>query len=373
MILSVDIESYGAAELWVDGTPLPPQRFFHPARCLLEGDITLDRLNLLAAITTVEVGDPDPEDPFGIATWRPGPTRVFRLWHPAEREWFALWLNKADTIVGMNLQYDLLFLRADPYFRPFLNFRQTLVDLAVLNYQHSELSEMRSLKNIGLKLHTHSYDENETLKFKRFRYCDQGPILNYVAQDTHNTVLASAATARNILRDHPGSDKLSDYSIRFYSDSIWTCVEMSESGVCMSRSYLYDLEARLHAECADLQAEALTYGLTLEGDGSGKSKDRTWASILDQLEAENPGEISRLVALRRLRTTEKQGKISADDGNRNTIYPLLPPDSKYRRLLEVWAAFAERQKLLSSYTYPLLRWSRRDTSDIRSRLIEHTP
>lgn len=203
-IISLDIETYGAAQCTSDGRRLPEQTVFHPRRSLATDGVGSGDLILTCAITVPD-SDPRPEPAAQwsgehIAQLQPGPTMVFSMWLPSHRQRLRRWLSHTDTIIGTNLGFDIAYLRALPEFRPFLTpTSHHLIDLMVLNYLHDETRPERSLKTLGPILRTHRYET--TLKHSRFPSASSPELAQYNAEDTHNTLLACAELARRTIND----------------------------------------------------------------------------------------------------------------------------------------------------------------------------
>jgi hypothetical protein len=301
-----------------------------------------------------------------LAALKPGETMVFRMDLEMDRARLRRWLEYADTIIGMNLQFDLLYLRCDPEFR-FALGEQTLIDLSVLNYLHDEQRPEKSLKDLGPILRSFSY--KRTLRDARFISPTSPELRLYNAQDTHNTMLAVAEFARRIGGDFPVTDKLSPYCIQFYSDTIWTCVRMSEAGVPMSRDGLLNFERQLVTRCARAELAADRYELQLSGTGSGLSKDEFLGRCIQEVDAASPnGSTVRSHPL--LMLTPKQKKVSFSQENRNLLSSLLPAESPLQRALKHADRHTKAQKLLSTYTFPLLHHRRNRPFDRSSLLVQ---
>ena len=299
----------------------------------------------------------------------------------------------------MNLQFDLQYLRALPEFRFSLE-DQLLIDLSVLNYLHDETRPEKSLKSLGPVLRTHSY--SETLKDKKF-FCPHSVALSdYNAQDTHNTMLAIAELSRRILRDFPETNKITDWSLNFYSNTIWSCIRMSEAGIPINIGNLESFEATLIRRVNRCNRVAdKKYGLYLEGPGSGKSKERFINLVCDVIDGartcttadeirthmtqpedffsldgslQDSGSSSQSLdnSIRDnplLQITPKQGIISFSEENRNLLCDALPPGHILRKVFRHAKRHASSQKLISSYCYPLLRHRRNRPSDKSSVVI----
>lgn len=224
-----------------------------------------------------------------LARLEGGPTFVSRMHLPQEANFVHQWLAHSDTILGTNLQYDILTMRAsDPRLRVLLDGRHLLIDLTVLSYLHSEVRESHSLKNVGRSFGTSDYDEEPDPgeDYKRYKDVNDPGLTSYGGQDSHNTVVNIAEAARRIARDYPGTWKLSEFCLRFYSNTIWTCIRMAEAGVPMSRSYLERLENHLQwriQRCVQLCNE--NHGLLLEGKGSEKSKQAFITRLIQEIDS----------------------------------------------------------------------------------------
>lgn len=435
-ILSIDIETYGACERDHLARDLPEQTVFHPRRSLYTDGVRPEQLILTVSLTLCKCSltkssQKDVGEKISITRLRhlePYNTMVLRMHRPDDRRLLYDWLTWADVLVGMNLQFDLLYLRQLAQLRFLLAGRHTLVDLSVINYLHDELRPERSLKTLGPVLRTHRYDR--TILDSRFPDPDDAALLSYNAQDTHNTVLAIRELARRIHEEFgscphptapslpsgetspdrptsPGTAKLSPSSIQFYSDTIWTCVAMSEAGVPVNRRSLRTLEKRLVNRCARCHdITTRNFGLPLEGTGSGKAKDafmslacdtldgviecRTPQDLRSKMSGDSPSETDgpspsssspspsspgyggvRSHPL--LQLTPKLKKISFSQENRHLLSSLIR--DRYGRGHFLLHAFrlaerhAKAMKLLSSYTFPLLRYRRNRPLDRGSILI----
>lgn len=385
-IIALDIETYGVFKGMT-------QSAFHPYKSIHLDNISPERLIESCAITTVEH---DPRFPSSSSTstltladlqsLRPSESFVFNL---QERRTdhlplLARWLNYADTLILMNAQFDLLYLRAfSPILREILNGRHTIIDLAAINYLESDVRPERSLKTIGPVLLTHSYDKTASSQFPRTAEGTQQMHL-YNAEDTHNTIRAVAELSRRICKrplDEPNyvlpgpdpinatSDLFGSTPLTFYTDLIWSCVFMSENGVPFSRSRLQQLEAALMQKIERSRRLAEARGLLLDGPGSQKSK----LSFLEA--AVNEAEVYQLSIGNpnfrespNLQYTEKTRNLKTDDANRNFINANLPPESNAQRTLRIWSIFSRAQKLFSSYVFPML-YHRRNKPDDRRRVL----
>lgn len=326
-----------------------------------------DRCSPTELVQTVAVTVALSDGP--LAQLKPGPTFVFQMQIPAHRQHLARWLAHAHTILGMNLQFDLLFLRSQADFRFHLE-RQALIDLSVLNYLHSELRPERSLKALGPILGTHAYPAEQMDRTKRYHDAKEPALHRYNAADTHNTLLACAELARRIHQDYPNTDKLSPECLTHYSDTIWTVIRMSEAGVPMDRDGLVRHEQTVLTQIKELIAAAQLQGLILEGKGSTSSKLALLQEACDLVATKEPNIRGHPL----FQLTEVKREIAVNDVNRQLVLSFLrkiPTEAalSLQTRLEILGAHSSQQKLLSSYLYPLLRHQRTDSDNKSSRLV----
>jgi len=305
-----------------------------------------------------------------IAELQPGVTFTLNLTDPTTHPILLAWLRHAHTIIGMNLPFDILWLRAfSPAIALALNGRHTLIDLSVVNFLHSELRPERSLKSLGPVLGTHAYNEAATLKDGRRFPSPTSPELHaYNAQDTHNTMLAVAHLARRIQRDYPKTDKLSSYSVLHFSETLWSTIRMSETGIPFSLSGLSNLETSLIKQADDAINCAAAGGVLIEGEGSVQSQREFMSRCIDDVLPVNPDFLSHPL----LSYTEKARELSWSSENRRLIASHLPDSHPARTIFECADKHSTAQKLVSSYTYPLLRHRRTKPADKSSVLIPVT-
>jgi hypothetical protein len=358
-LLSLDIETYGSCERATNGDLLPPQTVFHPSKSLYLDGVSPQHLVLTCALTLVH------GDPMTPHEWVPGDTMVLDLSKEMHRECLCRWLDHSTHLLGANIQFDILYLRRfDPSFRMRLGGRHTLIDLPVLNYLHSEFRE-GSLKSLGETLGTHAYAE--TLKDgHRFKTPHDPKFLQYAAADTHNTVLAAAELGKRTKKDWPKTDKGSVGCLEWYSKTLWTVLRMSEAGVPLSLELLDDLGDQTAATATTTAQSALEdFGLLLEGAGSSASK----ADFITRCLALAPEILDHPM----LELTPKTKQVSWSSGNRQLIKRHLPVDSPELEALDLAEQYANSQKLLSTYLWPLVHHRRNEPSDRRSVLIPWFP
>lgn len=156
----------------------------------------------------------------------------------------------------------------------------------------------------------------------------------------------------------PTSHKLSPSSLSYFSSLIWSCIHLSESGLPFSLPALHKLEDRLTRHSTTCERICSSHGLLLTGKGSESSKFSFLSRCLELSPTSLPLEL-----------TEVKRQIATSETNRNLLISALPFRSLERKLLRIWSRNTHAQKLLSSYTFPLLRHSRANADTRKSALI----
>lgn len=366
-IISLDIETYGAAKHRRDGRKLPSQKYFHPRKSEYWQAVEKKDLILTCAITVAE-SDPRENktwDRASIQALKPGETFVLEMDKSMHRECLALWLKHADTIIGSNIQFDLLFLRAyDNAFKFLLDGRHTYIDTTVVAYLWNELSSSRSLKKLGPLLGQFTYDES-LAEGNRFASVSDDKLSKYNAEDTHNTLLVLAELAR---RMPTNTDKLSEFCINHYSGAIHSVLCMTEEGIPFSSIELEQLHDELEEKLEVARAKAEDCGLILSGKGSAQSKNEFFNDAVTLIERAGQENILDL-----LDKTPKTQKISHSKKNRVILSQYLPDSPTGKSLvkdgLHWFSQFQDAQKLLSTYVFPLLLHKRNDSTNLKSSII----
>lgn len=418
MILSLDIETYGKAENDHLG-PLPPQAHMHPEKCIHLDGVSRDRLILTCCLTIAKSGD-------SIAEWNDsaissagsplhylcslsaGSTVPFVLSNPQHRRWLRQWLARGSLFIGHNILFDLLFLRSQPDLAPVLQGTTTLIDTSVVNFLHNEMNPAKSLKDLGPAFALYEYTEEERQGEHRYPTYLDPKLLLYNARDTHRTLCLLIHLCNLIQKDtqclkstgpssslpaspslgHSGSpsgtssvplltrrsDKLSAYCINFYSEVIWSLVQMSEAGIPLSRDALQSLEDQCLADAAVLQAKASQH-VTLRGKGSDASRRDFIHHALAAIDEAGVDHGQETIFSHKLveYTPPPNRKLSASEMNRSLVEALLPKDHALNPIISAWNDSTYFEGLVSRNTFPLLRHHRSNPEDNSCRLIPLTP
>jgi len=347
-LAALDIETYSA----VSGYPSQKtDGFFHPAKSHKLHGIPPSEI-----IKTVAIAWPDQDGNDQSA--------IFVLGNPTHRtaleRWFRYFRDHSTLIVGMNLKFDLLYLR---YCYPtwgalWLNHHMPIADISVLNYLQNELRPERSLKDLSALFNITAYQH--TLRDTTFKTPDDPLLWRYNAEDCLATLCLYRLLRRKITDIYgEQSYKLSDYSAKWYSDLLWTTIYMSEDGVAMNTAMLTALyeehSTALHQIASKFYAD---FDMPLAGKGSGTALN----TIIDEAAAASG-------ITHKLELTEKTSKIKFDKANAALLLEALPPDSIHHQRVSRVQQFKYHQKLLSSYLEPLLFGKAKNKKGARASVL----
>lgn len=364
-MISLDIETYGACRKH-KGRELPKQTVFHPMRSIQQDKP--HRLILTVQATVCE-GD----------TWcslMPGTTAIYYPERSADRRLLGEVLRWADTVLAHNAQFDVSYLRTIKELAGLLNERtHRLVDTTIMASLLNEGLPSRKLKDLGPLLGLYRYERE--IGEERFESVKDKEFLAYAAADPHNTALLAGALANLIREQYPDTDKMSDLCLDHYSDLLWTCIHMSESGIQMDRRRLGRLHEALLRRVERRVGEFRdTYRVVLAGKGSQKTQqalmtylcsgefdEQAWEKVPD-LDAP-----SRWPPVRpeggwpledpQVQRTGKTKQISFNEHNLLLLYDAYH-GSEWGRVIKDILNYKRMQKILSSYTFPLLQGRRKD-------------
>lgn len=332
-LLSVDIETYGALAQY-------EQTAFHPVKSHV-----VDRIPYPRMIQTVALGwrDPQGTEHSAIFPWTPEHRQPLYAWMRAARQ-------RGWTLVGQNLIFDLMYLRAcDAFLRKLLgSYSLRLEDTILWNFLHSELRPERGLKEVARLFTLAQYRQNNLSAASKM----DEDLWRYNCLDTVVTLRARTLFREAIARDYgPASPKLSELCHRHASDLLWTCLGLSEAGIPYDVAKLQALDShyRLRALRAVDQVGKL-HGLAIRGPGSKKDTQRILDAAVDFLTRASRLQPSEL------QLTPKTREVSTADDNLNLLI-----DRLHRRTeRSLWAPlrwvqiYRKYWKLHSTYTHPLL-------------------
>lgn len=340
-LLSLDIETYGAVK------GLPRQTVFQPQRSIVTDGVRPEDL-----VQTVALAWETPEGSMRTSVYN-----VTRKDHRQALNTFLIktWMHsvgqeKRLTLLGMNMPFDMMFLRAwNNFYRTLLTrSRAELRDLAITNYLHSEVRPERSLKSITPLLSITDYEDELSLRAgERYDGPDDERLWYYNAKDAVAALIAYRALEERIRGDFSDTGKLSDYCLDWYDHLLWFAIESSEAGVAIDREAIERLDTRLDRQCRNISNVIRDWwGAPVRGEGSQRYLQGV---------AERSATTADLLNDARLVRTEKTDKVSTKGENLNLFSETLPKGSREHKEVSLLRKFREKSKLLTSFTGPLLR------------------
>lgn len=346
--LTIDIETYGCIKGFPQMTVFQPQRSIHVDK------IKKSDLVQTIALTWMDTVSGHMRSSIYVAN-DPIDKLAFFSFLKAVRDMDSdpkIGKPKRTNLLGMNTAFDIMYLRAwckraKFWFDP---KEWRLLCLGITNYLHSEIRPERSLKNISPLVGTGSYEgEIDLSKGEQYPHRYSKRLWFYNVMDTVLTYDGYERIKARILRDYPGTNKMSDYCLNWYSDLLWKAVSMSERGIYCDVPDVIDLDKRLHTRAERVIKYATeTWDAKLRGKGSPK-----WCQelVIDAaIECDLNGKYNRTL----IRTTIKK-EISTCIENVHVLQAKLPHRGllyKQFQAMELYRALSKRR---STFTTPLLR------------------
>ncbi len=331
-ILSLDIETHGAV------SDAPPQSTFHPKKMRAVDGASTENLLQTAAVAWRE-----SSGEIGTAVWTfPEDTGAFI-------SFIGDCTKKGWSILGQNLCFDLMCLRdVIPEIAQLISRARSLsqgwklLDLSIANFMEDDTRPEKSLKELALLLRVHKYDEERSLR-QGFRYDDRhDPELHYY--NCADVAATLECWDRLKLRTLRGSEtaRFSEYCLAFYSDILWTILEMGEAGVCYDRDKLKALDETLRAKAEWCEGRSHGWwGLRLSGKGSQNPLRNMVRDAANE---------AGLAGDKRLAISKKTKIVSTGKDNRNLIVGCLPISSIYSRQMRMLGTFKRARDARSRYT-----------------------
>jgi DNA polymerase I-like protein with 3'-5' exonuclease and polymerase domains len=330
-VVSIDIETYGKVE------GLPPQTQFHPIK-----SIHLDYVRQQDLIQTVALSyqDDDGQITNCIFQWN-DPVHRRRL-----RAWFHHMTTRNTLLLGMNIQFDVLYLlHADDHYIAQAVRQLDLQDLAILSYLHNEIRPEKSLKDLAPLFNVIRYDDE--LDVDRYPSSDHRDLWLYNCTDTWATLILRDHLLLMII-DRFGEDtpKISSTSVTWYSDLLWMGINMSSTGVAFNTHRLRRIERGYQLRIARLQVQMKDIPNT--GPLAGKNSGKFLQQVINDAALKVPDSIGI-----KLKTTTVRGDIGTTIHNVNLLVENLP-DGWHRQVLQVVQRYKKLSKIVSSYLTPRL-------------------
>jgi uracil-DNA glycosylase family 4 len=324
-LVSVDIETYGA---------LTEQGYFHPRKSAHWDHATQE--SSVPLVVTVAVA------------WRsPDGSLRHRLYGVAELGEFREWVDRfRGDILGWNVPFDVTYLRAVG--ASITPTRHRLLDGRIFNFLACPDRPEGSLKRISPLNRVFDYDE-ETISLREGQRYESA---NDPALHRYN-VIDAVATLRNVevFRDEivnrfgKDSVKLSDACVTWWSDLLWLCIRMMETGAQYDDTKLERLHQRQLIRQDRLLKGSLARGRKIGGVGSV-----TYCTNL----ATRCVQAFGLAGDRRLERSEKTGKVSVSNANIELFLGVAPRENSLRKELRTLVRYRRSVKLTGTYTGPML-------------------
>jgi uracil-DNA glycosylase family 4 len=348
-VISLDVETYGA---------VGKQTVFHPEKMWRWDGVRPGRINKTVSLTW--------RDKRGELV-----SRVWDLTKPGQVKHFVGALKRVERldVLGQNIQFDLLCLRAGiPELREVLRWdRCRLRELQVVNFLDNDQREEISLKNLSLVLGvTNYFDEVDLAKQQYPGVCNS--LIEYNAKDTLATYVCwEVLRASTALKYGEDSNKLSSETVEWYSRLLWMLIDMSEQGIRYDLEKLGRVHDRYTRALAWMRKRAWArWKMKLEGKGSKGSKQGAMDEIIESV---MPFGQKKRAFLKKIKFTEKTREYSVGKDNFRLLKGMVPLGTEERAKLIAMQRYAKFQKIVTSYTRPLLYPDIKKKADLNNALV----
>jgi hypothetical protein len=260
---------------------------------------------------------------------------------------------------------------------------------------NNEMRPEKSLKDLGPVLNAYMYQghtaKNYTWETPTSEDEDGRTVSDYNAEDTVNSITLASHLARKTIQEWEDTTKLCPFSLQFHNDVLWQVIQMQEHGAPMNRTGLLALEDKLETRNAKIATALSQLQITTTiNRKKTRTKDKvkydehftediTGLHLTNQFlpkggctytqqylinlcieEIDNASSNQQsIMDDPLLELTEKKKDIAFSDLNRFLFKSHLPPDSHLRDILEQVDEFTTNEKLIGTYTYPLLHGKRK--------------
>lgn len=334
-LLSLDTETYGYFHGY------PTQRFFNPAKSLALDSVPREDLVLVGSVACRTKGE------LWACSYDLKSSKDLSIWSAIQAR-LSPSSSERLTLLGQNIPFDLGMLRAwSSEWRDTLSpYTIGVEDLMAWNFLENDQRPERSLKPLAKLLGITNYDRELNLKKgERYDSSSDPRVHAYAAKDALATLVArEVLRGRIATRFGHDSPKLSTYSQVWFSNLIWLCTELGESGITYNREGLLASMENLNRRVGLLRSLlAEKHGLILAGKGSPASKSEFVLRCFQELDLPVAPKLTKV-----------RKEVAADDENLGVILDNGDPRAPLYKVAKLWGRHSTMSKLLSSYYQPLL-------------------
>ena len=331
-LLCIDVETYGILR------GQPEQTVFHPQKMKEVDGVPLNKQTICCSAAWI-----DPSGTRHVA-W-------YNLWDRTQRDTLLSALKQlpiGTTLIGMNITFDMLCLRALPFFNHLLierNFR--LDDLAIVNHLHADSRPEKSYKSLAQLFGIADYTALTVSMLPtgvRASSPTDPNLIHYSCLDAHGE-LSLYLKLRADLWDRWSESYAPVDRSQFRSDILWTILSHSEAGIPFDTAALSESRKALSKQSGTAIQRCSDLGYTITGKGSVASVRQL---VMDCVEAAN------IAGDRRLEFTEKHHYLSTSRTNIQLLLGTVPTDHPVRPALDAFNDHKKVAGILSSYLIPLL-------------------
>jgi uracil-DNA glycosylase family 4 len=334
-VIALDIETYGILKT-------KDQTVFHPIKSAVVDGIPPGKQVICASVAWEDAGHER--------------VAFYNFTNAMDRRAFERVLAEGAknhaTLVGMNIGFDLMYLRANyPRLRWILQPKNFyLEDGIVLNHLDDDMRPEHSLKALAHLFNTANYLDLQVSTLPTGHGADNPHDPNlaiYNCMDTIATLRLYKMLTANVTATQPTVFPAEWYA-QFRSDLLWTLIEMSTAGVCFDRGKLEALHTTLQAKIDRLTEEGKAAGYIFNKAAGPKSQSSCRELITSALQAAD------LLSDDRVVLTDKTKQVSTNKANVKLILSELDEAHPLYAVVSLLNQHNEAAALVNSYTRPLL-------------------
>jgi uracil-DNA glycosylase family 4 len=342
--VGLDIETYGVLQ----GVE---QTVFNPARSMY-----VDEQPLRGLIQTVTFGYVENNQ-----------CKTYLYTWPEHKKLIIQWVKRCakekKTIIGQNIKFDVMYLRAADmeiayWLHPAQGVRldDTMLAAFLLYEQQPEKGLKELAKLYGLadyeRLLVTRRTHTATSRFDKDLWI-------YNSLDVAVTLELYRVLWERIREVYgEGNPKLSPLCTYMRNAILWTTIDLESAGCCFDIPKLTAIHDKTSGQIDRLTKEAAACGLVLSGTGSDKSKMKMMLKALEATGMIHSPDIER---------TEKKKEVSLGKANMELVLSYLDETSEFFEPFSLMQEYETLSKLVTSYTEPILHDARKGICKVEGK------
>lgn len=333
-LVCVDIETYGILK----GRN---QTVFHPMKSL-----HIDGVPLGEQVITVAFGYIDKDAPTGFRTY----VYDFQKHRHLTQAWFRkLGDSPGTTLLGQNIKFDLLYLKANDVLLNYLinPLALRLDDTLLASFLFYEQRPEKGLKELATLFGLTDYGRLKvTAKSATAKSAKDPNLLYYNCLDVATTLALYTFTWEQIEKEYgKNSSKLGGICTYMRNAILWDTIMLEQAGCAMDVGKLERIDTEYKARLEVLIKEAAECGVIIAGEGSEASCRKFMRDALEE---------AGVLGSPHVQLTKKKKEISVGKDNFNFLLDHSTENHKHWKPLQILKEYHTASKVVNTYTDKLL-------------------